>query len=338
MKTPSISTSKLIQQLEILLETDMPVFIHGSPGIGKSYIVHDIAQKREWELKDVRLSQLDPVDLRGIPSIVDGQTVWMPPVFFPKESDKEGILFLDELNSAPPSVQAAIYQLILDRKLGEYTLPPSWRIVCAGNRISDRGVVFKLPTPLANRMVHLSVESRFDDFKLFAIKNAFHSFVIGFLGFRPDLLATEPITEDDSNPAFATPRTWHFLSDILKKNTKLEEIEPIIYGTIGYGAGIEFLSYIKVYENIPDIKAIYEGAYPDTEHIKSPALLYALVAALVEYFDGSNQHTEHLFVFSELLPTEFTVLLIKDAIVKDDNIATSVYFDDWLAKYGDYIL
>lgn len=336
MKTPSISTTKLISQLKTLLETDMPVFIHGSPGIGKSYIVNEIASERAWELIDVRLSQLDPVDLRGIPSIVDGQTVWMPPVFFPKESDKNGILFLDELNSAPPSVQAAIYQLILDRKLGEYELPATWRIVCAGNRISDRGVVFKLPTPLANRMVHLSVEAKFDDFKIFAIKNALHSFIIGFLGFRPDLLSTEPVSEDDSNPAFATPRTWHFLSNILQSTERLDEIEPIIYGTIGYGAGIEFLSYVKVYEKLPDVRAIYEGHYPDT--FDSPALLYALVSALVEYFDGSDTHTKHLFAFSEILPTEFGVMLIKDTIVKDENIAASPYFDSWLEKYGDYIL
>jgi len=337
MRTPSISTTKLTRQLEVLLYTDMPVFIHGSPGIGKSYIVNAIAKEKQWEIKDVRLSQLDPVDLRGIPSIVDGQTVWMPPVFFPKENN-EGILFLDELNSAPPSVQAAIYQLILDRKLGEYELPSSWRIVCAGNRISDRGVVFKLPTPLANRMVHLSVEARFDDFKLFAIQNTLHSFVIGFLGFRPDLLSTEPVTEDDSNPAFATPRTWHFLSDILKKSPRLDDIEPIIYGTIGYGSGIEFLSYIKVYENLPDVKAILEGDYPPVDHLKTPALLYALVSALVEYFDGSDIHTKHLFTFSELLPTEFGVMLIKDTIVKHEAIAKTSYFDAWLEKYGDYIL
>lgn len=338
MKTPSISTSKLSHQLEVLLQTDMPVFIHGSPGIGKSYIVNEIAKTKEWELIDVRLSQLDPVDLRGIPSIVDGQTVWMPPIFFPKQSDKNGILFLDELNSAPPSVQAAIYQLILDRKLGEYKLPSNWRIVCAGNRISDRGVVFKLPTPLANRMVHLSVEARFDDFKMFAIKNDLHSFVIGFLGFRPDLLSSEPISEDDSNPAFATPRTWHFLSDILRQTDRLEDIVPIIYGTIGYGSGIEFLSYVKVYEKLPNVRAIYEGHYPEVQQLNTPALLYALVSALVEYFDGSDTHIKHLFSFSALLPTEFGVMLIKDTIVKDENIATSSYFDTWLGKYGDYIL
>jgi hypothetical protein len=279
---------------------------------------------------------MDPVDLRGIPSIRDSQTVWMPPVFFPKDKESSGILFLDELNSAPPSVQAAIYQLVLDRKMGEYELPHAWRIICAGNRMSDRGVVFRLPTPLANRMVHLHVQARFEDFKLFAIKAAIHSFVIGFLSFRPDLLSTEPVVEDDSNPAFATPRSYHMLSNILKKSKDINQILPIIYGTIGYSAGIEFTSYVKVYEKLPDVAAIYEGEYPQMEN--NPSLLYALVSALVEYYDGSQKHKEHLFLFCERLPTEFGVMLIKDVIVKDASLATFGAFDAWVAQYGDYII
>ena len=336
MTTPSISTTELYTHLDMLIATDTPLFIHGSPGIGKSYIVADVAEKHGLELVDVRLSQMDPVDLRGVPSIKGDQTVWMPPVFFPSDPDSKGILFLDELNSAPPSVQAAIYQLVLNRKMGEYALPKGWRIICAGNRVSDRGVVFRLPTPLANRMVHLHVQARFEDFKLFAIKAELHAFIIGFLGFRPDLLATEPVVEDDANPAFATPRSYHMLSNILKSGADISKIAPIIYGTIGYSAGIEFVSYVKVYEELPDIAAIYEGHYPE---IKSePALLYALVSALVEYYEGSDVHKSHVFAFSETLPTEFGVMLIKDVIVKDESLALHEAFDAWLAKYGDYII
>jgi hypothetical protein len=337
VKTPSITTTELYSHLDTLIATDIPVFIHGSPGIGKSYIVADIAAKHGLELVDVRLSQMDPVDLRGIPAIKDEQTVWMAPVFFPKDPNSSGILFLDELNSAPPSVQAAIYQLVLDRKMGEYALPRGWRIICAGNRISDRGVVFRLPTPLANRMVHLSVEARFEDFKLFAIREGLHPFVIGFLGFRPDLLTSEPISEDDSNPAFATPRSYHMLSHILKHNENTEKITPIIYGLIGYGAGIEFLSYVKVYEKLPDVGAIYRGEYPIIDK-REPALLYALVSAMVELYRGNVEQTTHLFGFSRILPTEFGVMLIKDAIVKDASIAECGEFDEWINKYGEYIL
>lgn len=336
MTTPSISTTELYTHINTLIQTDTPLFIHGSPGIGKSYIVSDVAQKNKLELVDVRLSQMDPVDLRGVPSIKDDQTVWMPPVFFPKDSDSEGILFLDELNAAPPSVQAAIYQLVLNRQMGEYILPKGWRIICAGNRISDRGVVFRLPTPLANRMVHLHVQARFDDFKLFALKANLHHFVIGFLSFRPDLLSTEPVVEDDANPAFATPRSYHMLSNILKATQSLNSITSIIYGTIGYSAGIEFISYVKIYEKLPNIVAIYEGHYP--EIINQPAMLYAMVSALVEYYQSTEQHKDHLFAFSELLPTEFSVMLIKDVIVKDESMATHSLFEKWLEKYGDYII
>jgi len=336
MTTPSISTSQLYSSLELLLESDIPVFIHGSPGIGKSYIVADIAEKRGLELIDIRLSQMDPVDLRGVPSISDNQTVWMPPVFFPKDKNSQGILFLDELNSASPSVQAAIYQLVLDRKMGEYSLPEKWRIVCAGNKISDRGVVFKLPTPLANRMVHLPLKAHFDDFKTFAIGVGMHHFIIGFLSFRPDLLATEAIIEDDANPAFATPRSYHMLSTILKNSGDVSALHSIINGTIGYSAGIEFASYIKVYENIPDVQAIFSGHFPTLS--PEPALLYALVSALVEYYDKEKGHQKYLFDFSKLLPTEFSVMLIKDIIVKDESLAEDSGFEKWLEKYGEYIL
>ncbi len=336
MITPAISTLQLIKQLQMLLESDIPVFIHGSPGIGKSYIVNEIALQKGWEISDVRLSQMDPVDLRGIPAIVDHQTVWMPPIFFPSDPESTGILFLDELNSAPPSVQAAIYQLVLNRKIGEYELPKRWRIVCAGNRISDRGVVFRLPTPLANRMVHLHVQARFEDFKPFAIRKRFHPWVIGFLSFRPDLLATEPVADDDANPAFATPRSYEMLSTILKSLDKIEGYESIIYGTIGYAAGIEFTSYVKVYESLPDISTIFEGHYPSVE--SDPALLYALVSAVVEYYDGTVEHSEHVFGFSAVLPVEFGIMLVKDAIVKHDTLALSPHFESWLARYGDYVL
>jgi hypothetical protein len=308
--TPSISTTNLYKNIDILLDTDTPLFIHGSPGIGKSYIVADVAEKKGLDLVDVRLSQMDPVDLRGVPSIKDDQTVWMPPVFFPKDEASEGILFLDELNSAPPSVQAAIYQLVLNREMGEYKLPKGWRIICAGNRISDRGVVFRLPSPLVNRMVHLHVEARFEDFKLFALKENLHHFIIGFLGFRPDLLSSEPVIEDDSNPAFATPRSYHMLSNILKKSNDINAISSIIYGTIGYSAGIEFTSYVKVYEELPDIAAIYEGNYPDIPN--QPALLYALVSALVEYYEGSEGEKFLVFTcssFGSLLPSVFLSLV-----------------------------
>jgi hypothetical protein len=335
MITPAIGTAQLYNQLDILLQTDTPVFIHGSPGIGKSYIVNDIAKKNNLEIIDVRLSQLDAVDLRGIPTIHNNQTIWMPPVFLPTDENSSGILFLDELNSAPLSVQAAIYQLVLDRKIGEYTMPKNWAIVCAGNKIDDKGIVFKLPSPLINRMVHIVLEAKFDDFKAWAIKNEIHPFVIGFLGFRPDLLSSEVPSSSETNPAFCTPRAWAMLSNILKNNNDINKISPIVYGTVGYGAGIEFTSFVKVYKTLPDIDAILEGISQDVPD--EPSSLYALTAALIEKYNNTNQ-AKNLFAYSKKLPVEFSVMLIKDLIIKDEDIGELEEFEEWLEKYGEYII
>jgi hypothetical protein len=259
----------------------------------------------------------------------------MPPVFLPNDENSKGILFLDELNSAPLSVQAAIYQLVLDRKIGEYTMPKNWRIVCAGNKIDDKGIVFKLPSPLINRMVHIVLEAKFDDFKTWAIKNEIHPFIIGFLGFRPDLLSSEVPSSSETNPAFCTPRAWDMLSNILKNSNDINKISPIIYGTVGYGAGIEFTSFVKVYKTLPDIDAILDGVSQDVP--TEPSSLYALTAALVEKYNNTNQ-AKNLFTYSKKLPVEFSVMLIKDLIIKDEDIAELEEFEEWLEKYGEYII
>ena len=335
MITPAIGTTELYKHLATLIQTDTPVFIHGSPGIGKSYIVNDLAKKSDLEIVDIRLSQLDAVDLRGIPTISNEQTKWMPPVFLPTDEHSEGILFLDELNSAPLSVQAAIYQLVLDRKIGEYTMPKGWRIVCAGNKIDDKGIVFKLPSPLINRMVHFVLEAKYDDFKTWAIKNKIHPYIIGFLGFRPDLLSSEVPSSSETNPAFCTPRAWSMLSNIINSIKEIHSIHPIIYGTVGYAAGIEFISFVKVYKTLPNIDAILDGKCEDVPD--EPSALYALCAALIEKYNESS-NANNLFSYSKHLQVEFAVMLIKDLIIKDDSIAELDSFDEWLEKYGEYII
>ena len=336
MITPSIGIKETKKQLETLLSLNIPVFIHGAPGIGKSYVVNELAKERGWEMSDIRLSQLDSVDLRGVPSIVDSKTVWMPPIFFPTSGS--GILFLDELNSAAPNVQAAIYQLILDRKIGEYSLPAEWRIVCAGNRMSDKGIVFRLPSPLANRMAHIVSSANFTDFKEWAIKEGIHPFILGFLSFRPDLLSQEAPASTETNPAFATPRSWSMLSKILHgalKDNHINKLSPLVYGSIGYAVGAEFLAYTKVYESLPNVDAVFEGV--DIEIPKEPSVLYALISALIERYDGSFERGAAILAFSKKLSLEFCVMLIKDAATKHEDITQIDGFDEWLEAYGKYL-
>ena len=205
-RTTNMKASRLTTVLENLLDQPWAAFIWGAPGIGKSSIVRQIAERRRMPLIDIRASLLDPTDLRGIPMIQDGTAVWCPPSFLPKKSDKPGILFLDEINAAPPLVQAALYQLILDRRVGEYELPEGWRIIAAGNRREDKAVTFRLSSALANRFIHLNLEVDPDDWHAWATNHGIIPEVTAFLKYRPQLL--QAASEDEQ--AFATPRSWRW--------------------------------------------------------------------------------------------------------------------------------
>lgn len=175
--------------------------IWGPPGIGKSSIVGQIAQENDIDFVDVRLSQLAPTDLRGLPVAEDGISKWYPPEFLPR--DGKGILFLDELNMAPPAMQGVAQQLILARKVGSYVVPSGWFVWAAGNRKEDRAAVFDMPTPLANRFLHLEAQPDFDSFKAYALETGVHEQIIAFLSFRPTLLHKI----DPQQPAWPSPRS-----------------------------------------------------------------------------------------------------------------------------------
>ena len=164
--------SKLYEALQALIGERVPLHIWGACGVGKSQIVARVASDLGYDFLDVRAVQLDPVDLRGLPRILEDQTEWVPPKFLPNRG--KGILFLDELTSAPQMTQAGCYQLVLDRKLGEYVLPEGWVVIAAGNPASERGVHFAMPRPLRNRCVHLDLDPDLDDWCRWAVKAQEH--------------------------------------------------------------------------------------------------------------------------------------------------------------------
>jgi len=228
MKLTNIYTA-----LEHFTKENLPVFIWGPPGIGKSSVVKQIANDHELEFIDLRLSLLDPTDLKGIPffDANNNEAVWASPNFLPKDKNSKGILFLDEINTAAPSVQASAYQLVLDRKVGDYTLPDGWSIVAAGNRENDRGVTYRMPPPLANRFVHLEMEVDFEDWKLWAYREKIDSAIIGFLNFdKSKLFAFDPNKNEKS---FPTPRDIKKIAD--KEIEAIEEDDHKVLFTLCAG-------------------------------------------------------------------------------------------------------
>lgn len=243
-------------------------------------------------LIDIRASLLDPTDLRGIPMIQDGTAVWCPPSFLPKKSDKPGILFLDEINAAPPLVQAALYQLILDRRVGEYELPEGWRIISA----------------LANRFIHLNLEVDPDDWHAWATNHGIIPEVTAFLKYRPQLL--QAASEDEQ--AFATPRSWEMVSDVVAKFGSPAKARDVIPGIVGTGPAVEFLTFAKkavLRKEIDAIIADPAGATIPTELDR----LWVLVSFLV----AGAQNDGILKIVPTLLPrlpVEFSIVLLRDLI------------------------
>lgn len=322
-----------------------PVMMWGPPGVGKSQMVGEVAAKHGVPVIDIRLSQMEPSDLRGIPFRTGESVDWAIPTILPnaQRHGERGILFLDEITSAPPSVSAAAYQLILDRRLGAYEVPPGWAIFAAGNRQGDRGVTYAMPAPLANRFSHFEVEANLDDWSQWAYENAIDERLIGFLRFRPELLFD---FDPARNPtAFPTPRSWEFAHRALQKFGDVPDLlNPALAACVGQAAGIEFSAYLANLSRMPDLDAIIEGR--PAEVPRDTDLQYAVAAALVARAirnkNGANikEMLGHILDYAAKFPLkEMGVMLVSDI---HRNVGQTLFavpqFANWANQVADIVL
>lgn len=327
-------SSRVTRVLKLLIEVDRPAFVWGAPGVGKSAVVRELGAELGRPVIDIRAPLLDPTDLRGIPAVVDGRAVWAPPSFLPREDDTPGILFFDELNAAPPLVQASLYQLVLDRRVGEYELPRGWAIVAAGNRAEDKSVVYRMPAALANRFTHLEFEAHFDDWAEWAGPAGVAPTVIAFLAVRRELLAPKP--SDADGVAFATPRSWHMLSDAFRIVGTDSGALEIYQGSVGKGAAVEFLEHAKRSLSIEAIERIIarpmDAVLPSNagdlwvlikhtaQRVQEPPVRSAMHALLVR------------------LSAEWAVRLARDVLRIDPMSAFDPQVDAFAKKHADVLL
>ena len=323
--------TRLTRVLESLLTQQWPAFVWGPPGVGKSSIVRGVAAAAGLPVIDLRASLLDPTDLRGIPAIENGRAVWCPPSFLPKATDKPGVLFLDEINAAPPLVQASLYQLVLDRRVGEYVLPSGWWIVAAGNRQQDRAVTFRMSSALANRFVHVTLEADADDWRSWAIGAGLDPLVVSFLGYRPALLSQEPGQE----AAYATPRSWQMLCDVLTKFESPKACADLIPGIVGEGPAREVLAFLKQSANIDRIKAIVADPAnaPLPDSLDGIYVLTSWLAHNATKEDVSAAASELL----SRLPPEFAVVLARDMLRGKPAFARDPKYREFMKKHAALI-
>ncbi|MBV2124090.1 MAG: MoxR family ATPase [Candidatus Thiodiazotropha sp. (ex Ctena orbiculata)] len=322
-----------------------PVMLWGPPGVGKSDMVREVAMNHQAPVIDIRLSQMEPSDLRGIPFRINGSVEWAVPSILPnrKRHGAAGILFLDEITSAPPTVSAAAYQLILDRRLGEYQVPDGWAIFAAGNRQGDRGVTYSMPAPLANRFSHFEVETNLDDWVTWAYRNDIDERIIAFLRFRPELLFD---FDPAHNPvAFPSPRSWEFAHRALQKFDKHPQLlQGALQACVGPAAGVELNAFVNSLDKMPDLDAIIAGDdVPVPDEID---LQYAIAAALVgrairahDAGDGTVTHGRILEYARQFPQREMGVMLVSDMHRAIGEAIFSVpQFSDWAQAVSDVML
>ncbi|MNJ90612.1 ATPase family [compost metagenome] len=326
------------------------VMLWGPPGVGKSEAIRDSLAKRLAKntgkrviFTDVRLLLFNPVDLRGIPVPDKAHefTQWLKPQIFNLDDSKDviNLLLLDEISSAPPTVQAAAYQLTLDRKVGEHSLPDNVIVLAAGNRVVDKGVAYKMPTPLANRMTHFEIYANLDDWKEWAIPNEIHPVVIGFLNWQQNRLHSFDPSKDDL--AFPTPRSWSFVSKYLKIYNDIDKAYYMIAGTVGEGAAVEFKAFAKTYGSLPDVQKIMDGE--EVQFQQKPDIMYALSASLSSRVGKAKKdQLKNITKFTmDKLPKEFAVLTMKDILrvpgVKEQIMVMKEWIE-WAKKHKNLIV
>lgn len=330
-----------------------PVFVWGPPGVGKSDIVKQIGDSLNAPVIDVRLSLWDPTDIKGIPffNASTNTMEWAPPAELPSEEaaarHEQIILFMDEMNSAAPAVQAAAYQLVLNRRVGTYKLPDNVLIVAAGNREADKGVTYRMPAPLANRFVHLDMRCDFDDWAQWATDNRVHKDVVGFLTFsKKDLYDFDP---KSASRAFATPRSWSFVSELLGDDSEDENtLTDLISGAVGEGLALKFMAHRKVASKLPDPSDILAGKVKGLE-TKEISAMYSLIISLcyelkdaVEKKDAKFDEMVNFFFryIMDNFETELVVMGTKLALTQyqlpldPDKIKC---FDEFHSRFGKYI-
>jgi len=355
-ETRTVNSTQARKSILCAFKVQRPIFLWGPPGIGKSELVEDITKELGGIMFDCRLGQMEPTDIRGIPFYNKeiGKMDWAPPIDLPDEETASQypvvVLFLDELNSAAPSVQSAAYQLILNRRVGKYRLPKNVVLIAAGNRESDKGVTYRMPTPLANRFIHQEMTVNFASYQVWAVQNKIHQDVVGYLSFaKQDLYDFD---SKSSSRAFATPRTWTFVSELLQNDDGDDEtLTNLIAGTVGEGLAVKFMAHRKISSRLPKPEDILSGKVHEME-IKEISAMYSLVISMCYELKDAVARKIPDKEFNAMADNFFGYMMKNfetELVVMGARIALTTYalpfqptklknFDQFHQKYGKYIL
>lgn len=332
-----------------------PLFIWGGAGVGKSSIIKSVADDLGIDFIDFRLSQREPVDMRGLPvPNKENHTVeWYVTSDFPVDKNSKGIILFDELPTADVSLQVAAFEIILDRRLGKlYSLPNGWYVIAAGNRTTDKAGAKTILSPLANRFLHLEVNPNTEDWTKWGQRHDIHPAVIGFITFRNEFLFH--MEGENLERGWPSPRSWERVSHILKLYEHLGTdntiLRKLVYGLIGNRAGVEFMEFYRMntqFDNVLDymLDPNKKINIPERSDMK-----YALVASMNYLLwrgvndDDQEKRIDGFFRICMELPADFAALAMISAITGNgtrekayygERIFHNSHYKEWAKKYGN---
>lgn len=333
-----VKPSQLFRAINGLFDCKLAPMIWGPPGIGKSDIVHQVAEHRAkrtkgYEMRDVRLGLMDPTDIKGFPApdLAHKQMFWLPPSFLPTKGC--GVLFLDEINTAPPAVQASAYQLVLNRQVGDYKLPDGWDVCAAGNGQADRAVTYTMGSALASRLIHLFLEVDNDEWTQWADANGISLSTIAFMKFRKNLLHN--FNPNVKSHAFPCPRTWAFADKIIQHSGLIgDDLRSVLQGTVGEGAAGEYLAFLPVMQHLPDIDTIRKS--PMKVPVPSDiSVLYATITMISR--STTEKEFPALMKYIERCPRDFQMAYIKEVLTRVSQLDNHPTYKDWAMKNIDLV-
>ena len=348
---PAQVSTILDHQLEMLWEAPdqahevTPVMLWGPPGVGKSSLVAGLCRQRGIELIDIRLAQRDPVDIRGLPVPRENGVEWLLSSDWPRDPASRGIILFDEITAVDRSLQVAVYELILDRRLGSlYEVPPGWLIVAAGNRGSDRAVATTMSSALANRFCHVEVAPVLEDWVAWATTSDIHPDVIGFLRFRPECFHD---MRGDLERGWPSARSWERVSRLVTRGRLGDaELEVMVSGLVGVGTGREFMAFREWANKLPDVERLLLAP----ANFKLPRRAeqrYALCAAMVHHLWRGGEKTldkriQGFLTIGLRLPSDFAAMAMTDAIGNSNHgrrpiekLISHPLMSSWRQQHGE---
>ena len=325
--------SQIPAALDTALSAELSVLLKSGPGTAKTASVRQFAAKKKMKLIHIHAPLVDLLDLKGVISTQGDEAKFLPFNTWPKASDDPVVILIDELPQCVPAIQNAFSQLLIDKKMGDITLPKGSLVVATGNRREDKAATHNIPSHVISRVMHIEVDRSNDDFFEWGMKNGVSAEVIAFGHWKPDAIYN--FDPKNSQEPYGCYRTWEYVSNILKSKPPTELLGEMIAGVVGKGISAEFMAYRRLFSQLPDPQQILTNPHATTIPT-DPGTLYAISTSIAHYVTKDN--ADNFFSFISRLPTEYAVMCVKMTKAVLPTLPKTKAFSIWANANSHIIL